>query len=191
MTTSLWLTGLTSRRRHVASAALACALLFSTTAAAQTDAIAPVAGTLRAALDRQLPAGAFDTRDSNLPTVIEQQERHQPLATRIEPALTQPPRQMSTPPVARQRSVRAKQVAGAVIGAIGGFMIGGRLGGWLEGDSATATTPASRAFSLVHRSAPASAPSWAPRRLELRRGVSSCDGPDKSGPPTARLAACS
>jgi hypothetical protein len=53
MTTSLWLTGLTSRRRRVASAAFACALLFGTTAAAQTDAVAPIAGTLRQALDRR------------------------------------------------------------------------------------------------------------------------------------------
>lgn len=148
MTTSLWLTGLTSRRRHVASAALACALLFSTTAAAQTDAIAPVAGTLRAALDRPLPAGAFDTRDSNLPPGIEHQEGHQSLATRVEPALTQPPRQMSRPPAARPRSVRAKQVAGAVIGAIGGFVIGGRLGGWLEGDSCDCDDPGLQGFLI-------------------------------------------
>ena len=67
MTTSLWLTGLTSRRRHVASAVFACVLLYGATGSAQTDRVAPVAGTLREALDRPLPAGAFDAPDSNLP----------------------------------------------------------------------------------------------------------------------------
>ena len=81
MTTSLWLTGLTSRRRRVAIAAFACALLFGATAAAQTDAVAPVAGTFREALDRPLSAWAFDARDSSLPPGIDHREGHQPLAT--------------------------------------------------------------------------------------------------------------
>ncbi len=148
MTTSLWLTGLTSRRRRVASAAFACVLLFGATGSAPTDRVAPVAGGLREALERPLPAGAFDARDSNLLLGIEHQAGHQLLATRVEPALTQPPRQMARPPAARHRSVRAKQVGGAVIGAIGGFVIGGRLGGWLEGDSCHCDDPGLQGFLI-------------------------------------------
>ena len=148
MTTSLWLRGLTSRRRRVASAAFACVLFYGATAFAQPDADAPVAGTLREALDRPLPAGAFDARDSNLPPEIERQERHQPFATRVEPALTQPPRQLPRPPAARHRSVRAQQVAGAAIGAIGGFLIGGRLGAFLEGGSCRCDDPGLQGFLI-------------------------------------------
>ena len=148
MTTSLWLTGLTSRRRHVASAVFACVLLYGATGSAQTDRVAPVAGTLREALDRPLPAGAFDAPDSNLPPAIEHQNGYQPLATRVEPALTQPSRQVSSPPTARNRSLRAKQVAGAVIGAIGGFMIGGRLGAFLEGNSCHCDDPGLQGFLI-------------------------------------------
>ena len=148
MTTSLWLTGLTSRRRRVASAAVACVLLYGATGWAQTDRVAPVAGTLREALDRPLPADTIDTRDSNPLPKIEHREGYQLFATRVESALTQPSRQMSRPPAARQRSVRAKQVAGAVIGAIGGFVIGGRLGGWLEGDSCHCDDPGLQGFLI-------------------------------------------
>ena len=147
MTTSLWLTGLTSRRRHVASAVFACVLLYGATGSAQTDRVAPVAGTLREALDRPLPAGAFDAPDSNLPPAIEHQNGYQLLATRVEPTLTQPPRQVSRPP-AHQRSSRAKQIAGAAIGAIGGFLIGGRLGAWLEGNSCHCDDPGLQGFLI-------------------------------------------
>ena len=169
MPTPLWLTGLTPRRRHVASAAFACVLLCGATGSAQTDRVSPVAGPLREALDRPLPARAFDTRDSNLLSEIEHREGHQPLATRVEPALTQPPRPMPKPPSRRHRSVRTKQAAGAVIGAIGGLVIGGRLGAWLEGDSCHCDDPGFKGFFI---GAPIGAGIGAVPRLPRRRELS-------------------
>jgi hypothetical protein len=90
----------------------------------------------------------FDTDDSNLIQSVGELTAHQPLPRRPVAPVVKGARPMPRPPSRRHRSVRTKQVAGAVIGAIGGLVIGGRLGAWLEGDSCRCDDPGFQGFFI-------------------------------------------
>lgn len=129
------------RRREAVGVALLCVLVLGTTGFAQTDEVVPSPTRVRDALERPIPPGAFETRDTNLLQVVAEPDGHEPLVERPLPRLVTSSRQISTPPAAPNRGSRARRVTGAVLGAIGGFWIGAELGAALEGDSCNCDDP--------------------------------------------------